>query len=80
MRKASFNTMCDGVSAMACCKLHLFLVTVSVVVGPAEKAMSSHHPLLLDQPLEAHHGSAVWVTHHLDQAGDHAVHVPVFWF
>ena len=48
-----------------------------MIVDAAEEAMASHDPLLLDQALEAGDGSAVRVTHHLHQAGHHAVHVSV---
>lgn len=56
---------------------HLLLVIVAVVVDTAVEPVASYHPLLLHQTLETVLGPTVRITHHLDQAGHNAAHVPV---
>lgn len=57
--------------------LYLLFVTLLQMVAAVQEAMPSHHPLLLDQSLEAMQTPAVRITHQLHQTGNHTAQVPV---
>lgn len=57
---------------------HLLFVILLQVVAAVQKAMASHHPLLLHQTLKASETSVMRVQHELHQRRHHAAQVSVF--
>lgn len=57
---------------------HLLFVILLQVVAAVQKAMASHHPLLLHQTLKACKTSIMRIQHELHQRRHHAAQVSVF--
>lgn len=59
---------------------HLLSFVLLEMVAAVQKAMSSHHPLLLDETLEAVQTPAVRITHQLHQTGNDTAEVTILLF